>query len=72
MAVPISADASHPIGDAVVAVDRATGLRNLQPLPDGSFFASQPRTDVGTITEIQLVVNGFEELIRLAPTRRTP
>jgi serine/threonine-protein kinase len=72
MAVPISADASHPIGDAVVAADHVTGLRTLQPLPDGSFFASQTRTDVGTITELQLVVNGFEELIRLAPTRRTP
>jgi Tol biopolymer transport system component len=70
MAVPISADASHRIGDAVVVVDQAAGLRTLQPLPDGSFIAAQARSDVGTITELELVVNGFEELIRLAPARR--
>ena len=41
----------------------------MEPLPDGSFIAMQVPSDVGTVTELRLVVNWFEELRRLAPPK---
>ena len=40
-----------------------------QPTPDGSFIALRTRTDVGTVTELRLVVNWFDELRRIAPRK---
>jgi serine/threonine protein kinase/Tol biopolymer transport system component len=45
------------------------GIRGAQPMPDGSFVALQNRTDVGTVTDLRLVVNWFDELRRIAPAR---
>ena len=43
------------------------GIRGAEPLPGGSFVALQTRTDEGTVTELRLVVNWFDELRRIAP-----
>lgn len=43
------------------------GLRSIHPMPDGSYVALQDWTDVGTVTELRMIVNWFEELNRLAP-----
>ena len=45
------------------------GIRGAEPLPDRSFIALQVPPDVGTVTELRLVVNWFDELRRLAPPK---
>ena len=45
------------------------GVRVPQPTPDGSFIALQNQADVGTVTELRLIVNWFDELRRIAPAK---
>ena len=61
--------ASVTVGEAREIVN-IPGLRGrVEPLPDGSFIALQVPPDVGTVTELRLVVNWFDELRRLAPPK---
>ncbi|MCA1652275.1 MAG: hypothetical protein LC753_19115, partial [Acidobacteria bacterium] len=66
VAVSVAAAESVSIGAPAVVFDRPD-TRRYQPLPDGSFIALQDRLEVGTVTELNLVVNWFEELKRLVP-----
>jgi hypothetical protein len=45
------------------------GIRGAQAMPDGSFVALQTPANVGTVTELRLVVNWFDELKRIAPAK---
>ena len=54
------------IGEPRKAMD-VPGIRGAEPLPDRSFVALKSRTDEGTVTELRLVVNWFDELRRIAP-----
>ena len=61
--------ASVTVGEAreIMNIPRLRG--RVEPLPDGSFIALQVPPDVGTLTELRLVVNWFDELRRLAPPK---
>lgn len=66
--VTISSTDPVEFGKPTIALNRPDAF-GYQLLPDGSFIAVQNRQDVGTVTELNLVVNWFEELKRLAPAR---
>ena len=48
-------------------VHEATDLRNYQAMSDGTFLGFQRSLDTGIHRELQLIVNWFEEIERLAP-----
>jgi Tol biopolymer transport system component len=68
-AVAISGTAANVTVGQPREVMNIPGIRSAEPLPDGSFIALQTRTDVGTVTELRLVVNWFEELKEIAPPK---
>lgn len=66
MAVSFAGADSAAIGSPSLVVDRPD-VRTLQLGPDGTFIGIQDRQDAGIVTELNLVVNWFDELKRLAP-----
>ena len=69
LSVSVSGTEPPVIGQAQVVVDRPD-VRALQPSPDGTFVGLQDRADIGRVTELNIVVNWFDELKRLAPADR--
>jgi hypothetical protein len=65
MAVPIRTEPEMHIGEPQLLFERPTLGRFFDVAPDGERFIIE---DFSTLTQINLVLNWFDELKRLVPT----